>query len=164
MRGRCADRLDQLRLLAERGVVHQCGDLLAVLLDERDAAAATRLGQCRRIAVLIGPAAVLRQPVDQGQGGIAQRLRQQFPEVWCRVGPELDQKLSDTCLGEAGIEKSCKEGEWRQPGDCEGCQPDDLEAWKLERAGNQQGGEHDQRQAEAVDHDLGRSPPLPPWQ
>ena len=74
--GGCADRLDQLRLLAQRGVVHQCRNLLAVLFDEGDPASAVRLGKRRRIAVLIGPAAVLGQPVDQGQGRVAQRLGQ----------------------------------------------------------------------------------------
>ena len=74
--GGCADRLDQLGLLAQRGVVHQCGDLLAVLFNDGNPASAVRLGKRRRIAVLIGPAPVLGQPVDQGQGRVAQRLGQ----------------------------------------------------------------------------------------
>jgi len=69
---------------------------------------------------------------------------------------QLDQKFADASLGEARIEKPSQEGEWRQPSDCEGCQPDVLEAWKLECARNQQCGQHDECQTEAVDHDLGR--------
>src|SRR6187401_2044258 len=58
--GRGTDRFDQLGLLAECGVVDQCSDLLAVLLDEGDSTTAVMFRQHCRIAVLISPASVLR--------------------------------------------------------------------------------------------------------
>src|SRR5687768_3446585 len=91
-------------------------------------------------------------------------MREQLSKIWRWVGLQLYYELPNAPLGKASIEQSGQERKWCQPGYRESCQPNDLEPRKLERAGKHESGQHDQCEAKAVDQDLSRSPPLPPWQ
>ena len=144
------------RFLAERGVVHQCCHRLAVLLDQCRPSAAIRLRKASsdcppdRPNCRIGAASRSRTRWDPAAPGPA---APGGPVLgWLAAGP----RFSPTPALARRIEKPRKEGEWRQPGHCEGCQPDVLEAWQLERAGKKQCGQHDECQAEAIDQHLGR--------
>ena len=57
---RRADRLQQLRLLVERGVVDEGRQMSAVAVDQGDGARVAGAGQADRSPVLVGPRVVLR--------------------------------------------------------------------------------------------------------
>ena len=78
--GRRADRREQLGLVVERRVVQQRGDRLPVPLDHGGPPPAV-LRQGHPLAVEVGPAVELRQPVDEGQRRVAQRLGQRVAQV-----------------------------------------------------------------------------------
>ena len=80
-RGRRGDRLDELRVVVERGVVDQRRDALAVALDGRDRPVAAGGGQRDCCSGGVGVGLVLRQPVRDDEPGIAERPRQRRLQV-----------------------------------------------------------------------------------
>ena len=80
--GRGGDRVEQLRLVGQRRVVHERGDVLAVALDQGHRPLVVRAGRLDRLAVLVGPGLELGQPVRERQRRVAQR-----PGERRRAGP-----------------------------------------------------------------------------
>ena len=117
--GRRGDRADQLRLVAERRVVQQRGDLRPAALDERRRAAV----ELHRPAVAVDVGLVLGHPVGELQRRVAQRLGQRVAQ---RAGrgrlAQLDQQVADRRPGQAGAQQAGEED-------------------------HRDGGEHDQREA-----------------
>ena len=80
--GRGAHGAEELGLVVERRVVQQDRDLRPVVaLDRRDRAAVVRAGERDRMALGVGVAAVLGQPVGERERRIAQRPRHRVAQL-----------------------------------------------------------------------------------
>ena len=79
VRGR-AHHLQQLRLVRQRRVVDERGDVLAVVVDERHRPPRARLGQRHRRPVGVDVGVEARQPVGEHERRVAERLRQHLAE------------------------------------------------------------------------------------
>ena len=100
-RGRRADGVQQLGLLAQRRVVHERGHGRAVAIDERRDAA--RVGrQLHRLAVEVGVGLVLGQPGREDERRVAQRAGQRVAQrARRRVGAQGEHELADGRAREA---------------------------------------------------------------
>ena len=75
------DRADQLRVVAQRAVVHDRADGAALALHAGERAGGIVLGgQRRRAAVRVDPAALVLQPVDDLQRAVAERVGEQLAQ------------------------------------------------------------------------------------
>ena len=86
------------------------GDSLAVALDVRDGPGLTRLGQddCLAVGIRVGPE--LRQPVDEGDGRVAQSAGEGLLQLRrVRVTAKLDEEVPDRGTRKPGSEMSGEE-------------------------------------------------------
>ena len=86
-RGRGADRLDELRVVVERRVVDERGDLAPVALDRHDRPVAAGRRQRDRLAGGVGVGRAVRQRVGDLELRIAERLRERERSSSPRIGP-----------------------------------------------------------------------------
>ncbi len=161
---RSADGLEQLRLVAERPVVHQGRDRLALALDQRRRPLVVGPGQPHRPALGIRPDRILGEPVREAQRRIVQRARERRREVERRRHrAQLDHQLADRGAGQARVEQRDQK--------CDRGQADDDERRSLDRkeeallgkegAGEHQHGDHHQRERERIDQQGGGAPQWP---
>ena len=79
-RGGGAHGIQQLRLVEQRGVVHERRDRLSLSVDHRGRSGVTWLRQLHRSSLQIGPALELREPVGKRQGRVAERPRERITQ------------------------------------------------------------------------------------
>ena len=108
------DELEQLRLVGERRVVDQRGDVLPALVDRRRGAARALLRGAGPAARGIDVALEARQPVDQLERRIMQGLGQQLAEPRCdpapaaarRRGPRSRRGRASSATGRTGTREA----------------------------------------------------------
>jgi hypothetical protein len=156
--GRGADRVEQRGLLAQRRVVHQRGHARTVPIDERRCSpdlvpgAAAPRGH-RRPPSCRTPAASRRA----GATGRAARAPAHRANRRARARRASRAAVGERQPGEPRAQQPDEEGGGRQPDDEEGGAPDRLEVGPLERAGQEERGDHHQAERERVDEERHRA-------
>jgi hypothetical protein len=106
--------VEQGRLLAQRRVVDQGRQWGAVVPDDGGGPFAVAVSRhLGGLAVLVGPGGVLRQPVQQGQRRVAQRLGEYLAQV-ARVLAQPHEQVAGGRPAEVGVEQTDEERHRRE--------------------------------------------------
>ena len=132
-RGGRADRIEQLRLVVQRRVVDQRRHGAPSRSISVTRSAGLGLGQLHRVAVEIGPALELRQPVGERQRRVAQRSGERFcgDPVGARSARRRTSRSPTPDAREARVQQPDQERERREPDDHEGHPADRLECGQI---------------------------------
>ena len=152
---RGGDGVQELGLLLERRIVKKRGNSLAVALDVRGGPGLTRLGQgdCLAVGIRVGPE--LRQPVDKGDGRVAQSAGEgllQLRRVW--VAAKLDEEISDRGTRKPGSKMSGEEQHGRDAHQGEGDPPGLVPSRRADHHHHDRRDQRHQRKAETGDEEL----------
>ena len=156
------DSGQQLGLVLESRVVQERCDSDAVPLDQ-GCCSTVVAGHLDRTAVEVGIALELRQPVRECHRRVAERASHGFPEVGRRRTPaQLDEQLPHRRTRKARVEEADEERKRREPDDEERGAPKrlepDLPVDPAVDGGEEEQGDHRERESERVDEERARAP------
>src|SRR5262249_44601202 len=100
------DGIEQLLLIAKRGIVYERGHASAVALEDGDRPAVGRLDRCR---AAVDPNVALRlgDPARELERRVAKCARKRIPEPpWLRHPPQLDDEVTDAEAREMRVEQT----------------------------------------------------------
>ncbi len=162
----CGDRVEQLGLVSERRVVDESRDRGSLPFDERDRTHPVVWWERHRLAVEVGVAVEVGQPVREGERRIPERTRERLPEAArCRIGAEVEDELTDTGPQQARVEQPEQEDEWREPDGHERRPADRLELGlaldQTECGRDEEERDHHEHDRERVDEQRERSAKRP---